>query len=174
MQAVRIREWRKRLGLTQEEAARRIGVSRVTIQNWEGGATPISEAAQQRMRRIPEYGPVILHYAHHLPLGAVGPEIGDVKNYTEPYRNNDAAMKRVDQLHGLGAYSDFYIVDEAGETIWNKDELKAEYRRWSNVGDRDAGLADRLFEIGRRFRERGGLESVLTDDDLYDENGLPK
>ena len=38
-----IRESRKRLGLTQEELAKRLGVSTRTVQNWEqGGAIPAS------------------------------------------------------------------------------------------------------------------------------------
>lgn len=38
-----IREQRKRLGMTQEEFANRLGVSTRTVQNWEqGGAIPAS------------------------------------------------------------------------------------------------------------------------------------
>jgi antitoxin VapB len=38
------------------------------------------------------------------------------------------------------------------------------------------GLAERLLEIGRRAREKADAAGVviLTDDDLYDEWGLPK
>jgi antitoxin VapB len=34
------------------------------------------------------------------------------------------------------------------------------------------GLAERLMEIGRRAAAKPG--PILTDDDLYDERGLPK
>jgi antitoxin VapB len=37
-----------------------------------------------------------------------------------------------------------------------------------------AGLAERLLEIGRRSREEFGTAQILTDDDLYDDRGLPK
>lgn len=36
------------------------------------------------------------------------------------------------------------------------------------------GLAERLLEIGRRSREEFGVDGMLTDDDLYDERGLPR
>jgi len=36
------------------------------------------------------------------------------------------------------------------------------------------GMAERLLEIARRAREEHGTEGFLTDDDLYDERGLPK
>lgn len=47
-----------------------------------------------------------------------------------------------------------------------RDALAAEQRR-SRVG-----MADRLMEIGRRAAAKPG--PYLTDDDLYDENGLPR
>jgi antitoxin VapB len=36
------------------------------------------------------------------------------------------------------------------------------------------GIADSLMEIAREARERHGTEGFLTDDDLYDERGLPR
>ena len=42
-----IREQRKRLGLTQEELAKRLGVTARTVQNWEnGGAIPSTTTAK--------------------------------------------------------------------------------------------------------------------------------
>lgn len=37
-----------------------------------------------------------------------------------------------------------------------------------------SGMAERLMEIGRRSREEFGTAQILTDDDLYDDRGLPK
>lgn len=37
-----------------------------------------------------------------------------------------------------------------------------------------AGMAERLLEIGRRSREEFGTAQILTEDDLYDDRGLPK
>jgi antitoxin VapB len=42
-----------------------------------------------------------------------------------------------------------------------------------SVDDR-AGMAERIMEIARRAREEFGTDGILTDDDLYDERGLPR
>jgi antitoxin VapB len=36
------------------------------------------------------------------------------------------------------------------------------------------GVAERLLEIATKMREEVGADEFLTDDDLYDERGLPK
>lgn len=36
-----LRAWRKARGLTQEQLARRLGVSRLAVQSWEGARRPI-------------------------------------------------------------------------------------------------------------------------------------
>lgn len=41
-----LREWRKRLGLTQAEAASRMGYGARQWRKWETGAAPIPEAVQ--------------------------------------------------------------------------------------------------------------------------------
>jgi hypothetical protein len=38
--------WCIRVGLTQQQIADRLGVTRTTIQNWEGGATSIPQAVE--------------------------------------------------------------------------------------------------------------------------------
>jgi DNA-binding XRE family transcriptional regulator len=62
-------KWRKSLGYTQEEAGKKLGVSRATIQNWEKGVTRIPRAAElaclqvaRRWKQRPEFGPVALVY----------------------------------------------------------------------------------------------------------------
>lgn len=41
------------------------------------------------------------------------------------------------------------------------------------VADR-AGMAEQIMDIARRAREEFGTDGILTDDDLYDERGLPR
>jgi antitoxin VapB len=36
------------------------------------------------------------------------------------------------------------------------------------------GVAERLLEIAAKMREEVGTDGFLTDDDLYEERGLPK
>jgi predicted ATPase/DNA-binding NarL/FixJ family response regulator/DNA-binding XRE family transcriptional regulator len=52
-EAARIRALRKRLGLSQEQLAKRLGVSFVTVNRWEAGRTRVSAAV---LRRITELG----------------------------------------------------------------------------------------------------------------------
>ena len=44
-----LRDWRKERLLTQEEAAKRIGVTPVTISRWETSAYPIPDSLQARL-----------------------------------------------------------------------------------------------------------------------------
>ena len=69
MNGADLKSWRKRIGYTQEEAAREFGVSRPTVQNWEYENTSVPlvvELASHRLLRQwkqrREYGPVFLIY----------------------------------------------------------------------------------------------------------------
>jgi len=50
MSAKSIRRARERLGLSQEEFARRLGVSRVTVTRWENGKRRPSRIAERAVR----------------------------------------------------------------------------------------------------------------------------
>src|SRR5665213_865742 len=71
MEANEFKTWRQHFNLTQHDVARKLGVSRTTVQNWESGATPITPAVEmsceiweQRLRQEdPDFGPVTLIYA---------------------------------------------------------------------------------------------------------------
>ena len=69
MNGAELKSWRKKIGYTQEEAAREFGVSRPTVQNWEYENTSVPlvvELASHRLLRQwkqrREYGPVFLIY----------------------------------------------------------------------------------------------------------------
>jgi predicted ATPase/DNA-binding CsgD family transcriptional regulator len=51
-ESVRVRELRKRLGLSQEQLATRLGVSFVTVNRWETGRTGISASALRRLNEL--------------------------------------------------------------------------------------------------------------------------
>ena len=64
-----LREWRKILGYTQEQAGKALGVTRATIQNWEYELSSIPVAVQlacsvllRRWKQRPEFGPVTVAY----------------------------------------------------------------------------------------------------------------
>ena len=43
---INLKDWRYRLGITQEKAAELLGVHRVSYINWESGKVPISKAVE--------------------------------------------------------------------------------------------------------------------------------
>ena len=53
-EAARVRALRKRLGLSQEQLAKRLGVSFVTVNRWESGRTRISAAMLRRVAELEE------------------------------------------------------------------------------------------------------------------------
>ncbi|HEX3937316.1 MAG TPA: type II toxin-antitoxin system VapB family antitoxin [Xanthobacteraceae bacterium] len=50
------------------------------------------------------------------------------------------------------------------KTVWTAEESRREFER----------VWPRIQKIQERIRWEGLIENMLTDDDLYDENGLPK
>ena len=101
-----LKMWRKQLRYTQEEAAKQLGVSRATIQNWEHEVTPLPGAIDfacqecvRRWRQRPDFGPVLLVYAD----SPVWPPPSDGLNcipllHCEPYPDNAAAIQRALRL----------------------------------------------------------------------------
>jgi predicted ATPase/DNA-binding CsgD family transcriptional regulator/DNA-binding XRE family transcriptional regulator len=55
--ALRVRELRTRLGLSQQQFATRLDVSYVTVSRWENGHSTISAAAQQRLAELERENP---------------------------------------------------------------------------------------------------------------------
>ncbi len=47
-----LKKKRERLGLTQVELARRLGVERITVIRWEGGKTEIPRTVELALREI--------------------------------------------------------------------------------------------------------------------------
>lgn len=52
--AVNFKAWRHRVSLTQEQAARSIGVTLRTVQHWEAGTVDVPEYALRLMTAIAE------------------------------------------------------------------------------------------------------------------------
>jgi transcriptional regulator with XRE-family HTH domain len=126
------RAWRHRVGLTQQEAADRLGVSRTAVQNWEGGVTPIPAVVEMscqvwedRLRQEdPKLGPVTLVYADGpMFIQAYAPQRRLAMMRQEPYPTNAAALGRVLELWGRDDFHNPFVLDEGGRPIWNAIEL---------------------------------------------------
>jgi DNA-binding XRE family transcriptional regulator len=125
--------WRKRVGITQEELAERWArVTRTTIQNWEGGATPIPQAVETACaiweRRLkqenPGLGPVTLIFADGpMFVDPYGPRRRMAIMHQEPYPSNTAAIARVLELSGRDSFHNPFILEKSGEDLWNAAEL---------------------------------------------------
>jgi hypothetical protein len=138
MNAKEICEWRERVGLTQEQAADKLGVTRTTVQNWESGATRIPttvdsacEHLEHRLKQEnPAVGPVTLVYADApMWINPYGPRRRPAMMQQEPYPNNSAALGRVQHLWGREDFHNPFVIEQSistttGRTLWNVVELQ--------------------------------------------------
>ena len=132
------KSWRSSLDLTQIAAAGLLGVSRVTVQNWENTVTRIPavvdaacEFHRRRWKMRPEYGPVTLsHFDAPLWQSPYGP--ATVPRATkELYPNNQAAIERACTLLGRADIHNVLITDESGDIVWNGIQLAEECKNQS-------------------------------------------
>jgi DNA-binding XRE family transcriptional regulator len=199
MEAIEFKEWRRRLGLTQEKAAELIGTSRVTIGNWESGNTPIWVSIERVCRDVEltwkqeqaSFGPVILYWHIGQLSGAM---INSSSPPPERFDTNDAAVGRACELRRKYTMQEMRLIaitDLDGNDLWSAGQLEREVtRRLANeqrvtsenkvVGtgkrtpEEAAAMRRDMDEFVRRFREEHAGETFLTDDEMYDEYGLPK
>jgi hypothetical protein len=130
--AKEFKTWRERIGLTQQQIAERLGITRTTIQNWEGGATPIPQAVdmsceiwEARLKQEnPDLGPVTLIYSDGpMFVNPYGPRSRPAMMQQEPYPTNTAALARVQQLWGRDNFHNPFIIEKSGTPLWNVVEL---------------------------------------------------
>jgi hypothetical protein len=126
------RAWRERVGLTQQQIADRLGVTRTTIQNWEGAVTPIPQAVdmscavwEARLKQEnPNLGPVTLIYSDGpMFVNPYGPRRRPAMMQQEPYPTNTAAIARLQQLWGRDSFHNAFILEQSGAPLWNIVEL---------------------------------------------------
>jgi hypothetical protein len=132
MNSVEFRKWRESFGLTQTEIAKRLGVSRSTIQNWESDATAlpstINEACavwEDRLKKeTADIGPVTLCYADGpMWVSAYGSNRRLASLQLEPYPTNAAALARVRMKWGQPDFQGPFITEKSGTFVWNQVEL---------------------------------------------------
>lgn len=184
MRPTELKEWRKKLGLTQAEAGRRFGVSRVAEQHWENGTTPIPKSIDAALKTIelewkrnPIYGPVWLVYADASAARADQGHARLAMLYRERFPSTEAAMARAIEMWERADFQNPFIQDEHGNSVWNIPRLRAEVERRRKIQATTgrAGMAEKLMEIGRHCASLPVLDD-RTDDEIlgYDEFGLPR
>ena len=128
-----LKKWRKKLGLNQSEAARKLGVQRGALQNWEREVRPVPrtvELACEELVRLaqqsPDLGPVLLvstnsaivqqsDVAYQIPL-----------LHSRLYENNEAAIQAARKLKLNSPFADLLIFSADGTIIWDMPELNEE------------------------------------------------
>jgi hypothetical protein len=132
MTPIELKQWRERFGLTQTELAKRFGVSRNTIQNYESGATPMPSTMKQGCavwedqfkKERADLGPVTLCYSDGpMWVDAYRPRSRTPMLQQEPYPTNSAALARVKMIfHSEDVHGPF-IMERTGNPVWNNVEL---------------------------------------------------
>jgi DNA-binding XRE family transcriptional regulator len=126
------REWRERFGLTQDDVAKRFGVTRNTIQNWESGASALPGTldtlckvwADRLTKEIAEIGPVTLCYTDGpMFIDPYGPRRKLAMLKQEPYPTNAAALARVKIIWDQPDVYGPFITDKSDSFLWNQVEL---------------------------------------------------
>jgi len=126
------RDWREGFGLTQGDIAKRFGVTRNTIQNWESGATQLPSTIESacsvwgdRLKKeIAELGPVTLCYADGpMWVDAYGPGHRLASIQLEPYPTNSAALARIRKIWNDPNVHGPFITEKDGGFVWNQVEL---------------------------------------------------
>lgn len=133
------KQWRKQLGLSQEEAAKHLDVARSTIQNWEYEITPVPGAIHcacqecvRRWKQRPNFGPVLLVYTDGLIWAPSDQPDSVPVLYCEPYPDNEAAIERAVRLRAQPSFANAWILEEDEKVIWNSSELLLECDRRSS------------------------------------------
>jgi DNA-binding XRE family transcriptional regulator len=127
------KKWRKKIGYTQVEAGKKLGLGRAAVQIWENEIRPIPFAVElacqelwRHWKQRPEFGPVTLLYADD-PVWQQGAAPGGVLLLqSERYANNENAIKRAVWLRETLILVTPLIVDDDGYVVWSGPELLRE------------------------------------------------
>ena len=141
MRGSELREWRKILGFTQEQAGKVLGVTRATIQNWEYESSSIPVAVQlacsvlmRRWKQRPEFGPVTVAYTG-VPLSLAAQARVQAQDETltcERYSSNRDAFSRLMDLKNSTAIFNPIILDDAGCAVWSGEALMKECGKYQD------------------------------------------
>ena len=164
MDAQELKTWRERNGLTQQQFADKLGITRTTIQNWESAATPIPQAGRNELRDLGEAlqareprsgtGDALCINDGPMFVNPYGPRRRPAMMQQEPYPTNTAALARVQELWAREDFHNAFILEESGEPLWNIVELGRV------VGGNDTG-APTLGNLLRRIATHVRANSAI-------------
>lgn len=126
------RRWRGSYGLSQQELADKMGVTRTTIQNWEAQPGELSTIAangvkiwDRRLRQEePLRGPVTLIYTDGpMMLSSQGPQRVAMMQQ-EAHLSNAAVLCRVQMLAGHPRFFSPFVMEDQRYDLWNMMELQ--------------------------------------------------
>jgi hypothetical protein len=126
------RRWRTSYGLSQQDLADKMGVTRTTIQNWEAQPSELSIIASngvkiwdRRLRQEePLRGPVTLIYADGpMMLSSQGPQRVAMMQQ-EAHLSNAAVLCRVQMLAGHPGFYNPFVMEGERYDLWNMMELQ--------------------------------------------------
>ena len=126
------RRWRTGFGLSQQDLADKMGVTRTTIQNWEAQSGDLSTIAangvkiwDRRLRQEePLRGPVTLIYADGpLMLPSQGPQRVAMMQQ-ESHLSNAAVLCRVQMLASHPRFFNPFVMEGDRYDLWNMMELQ--------------------------------------------------
>ena len=152
-----LRTWREGHGLSQQELADKTGVSRNTIQNWEGSAGALSKSIMtgiqyldRRLRQEdPLRGPVTLVYADGpMFISPYGPRRVAMMQQ-ETHTSNAAVLARVRMLMAGNKFFNPFVMEGEMRDLWNMMELQ------NAVDGRDEGaptVANMLQKLAATIR----------------------
>ena len=125
MTPLEFHDWRKGLGLTQEQLAELLNVSRRSVIDWESGETAIPDAVKHEMSRRGTHGPVTLFW-HTSPVRPPGSSY-TAQLQAEEFRTVNEALDRGCQSVGNGEAFTAHITDEkTHEMLWDLPALRRE------------------------------------------------
>jgi hypothetical protein len=162
MNATEFRAWRERLGLTQQQIADRLDVSRTTIQNWENN-TPIPQTVdasckiwEHRLKQEnPLIGPLTLIYTDGpMFVDPYGPRRRLAMMQQEPYPTNAAVLARVQQLAGQANFHNPFVIEADQTPLWNAPELT---RVIKGEDEGAPTLANMLGKAAKTLRENSTI-----------------
>jgi DNA-binding XRE family transcriptional regulator len=131
-----LKNWRRTLDYTQEEAAKAFDVTRATIQNWERGTTSIPKTIEiaskvylRRWKQRAAFGPVTV--VHAAISGCSTLELPDSATiFCRPVGSNEEAFRHLAEGKFLLEDTLVFIVDSKGAVLWSGAALKCECEKY--------------------------------------------